>query len=130
MLVNPRAVTILIPAYNEAETLGPILPQLKQLHPDAEILIVDDGSGDGTAQIGAQSGARVVRESAEGLGVGECQGPCREGAGLVEDDPPNVARAVEEARGHRHAVLDAEAAQVASGVLRRDGRRHRRRTLR
>ncbi len=61
MPVNPRAVTVLIPAYNEAETLGPILAQLKQLHPEAEILIVDDGSSDGTAQIGAQCGARVVR---------------------------------------------------------------------
>jgi glycosyltransferase involved in cell wall biosynthesis len=61
MPVNPRAVTILIPAYNEAATLGPILAQLKQVHPGAEILIVDDGSSDATAQIGAQGGARVVR---------------------------------------------------------------------
>jgi glycosyltransferase involved in cell wall biosynthesis len=61
MVVNPRSVTILIPAYNEAETLRPILAQLKELNPEAEILIVDDGSNDDTAQIGTQGGARVVR---------------------------------------------------------------------
>jgi glycosyltransferase involved in cell wall biosynthesis len=61
MVVNPRAVTILIPAYNEAETLGPILGKLKELIPEAEILIVDDGSSDDTALIGARGGARVVR---------------------------------------------------------------------
>ena len=61
MVVNPRAVTILIPAYNEAETLGPILAQVRELNPGAEILIVDDGSTDDTAQIGAEGGARVIR---------------------------------------------------------------------
>lgn len=61
MVVDPGQVTILIPAYNEAETLGPILAQLKELNPNAEILIVDDGSTDQTALIGAEAGARVVR---------------------------------------------------------------------
>ena len=57
----PRSATILIPAYNEAETLGAILPQLKDLYPETEILVVDDGSRDNTAQLAAEGGARVVR---------------------------------------------------------------------
>ncbi len=55
------AVTILIPAYNECETLGLLLPQLQDLYPEAEILVVDDGSTDGTAHVAAERGARVVR---------------------------------------------------------------------
>lgn len=61
MVVDPRGVTILIPAYNEAETLQPILLQLKEINPEAEILIIDDGSSDDTSRIGAEGGARVVR---------------------------------------------------------------------
>lgn len=53
--------TILIPAYNEAETLGDVLSALTSLYPTAEILVVDDGSTDGTSDIATQAGARVVR---------------------------------------------------------------------
>jgi glycosyltransferase involved in cell wall biosynthesis len=56
-----RTATILIPAYNEAETLAALLPQLKTLYPETEILVVDDGSHDGTTQVAVQGGARVVR---------------------------------------------------------------------
>lgn len=55
------AVTILIPAYNEADTLGALLAQVRAAQPDAEILVVDDGSSDGTAHIAARGGARLVR---------------------------------------------------------------------
>lgn len=54
-------LTILIPAYNEAETLGEVLPQLRTLYPAAEILVVDDGSTDGTQSIAESLGAKVVR---------------------------------------------------------------------
>ncbi len=53
-------VTILIPAYNESETLCMLLPELRHLYPDAELLVVDDGSRDDTAQIAQAGGARVV----------------------------------------------------------------------
>jgi glycosyltransferase involved in cell wall biosynthesis len=61
MPASPRSVTILIPAYNEAETLRPVLIKLRELYPEAEILIVDDGSSDDTALIGVEGGARVFR---------------------------------------------------------------------
>ncbi len=60
-LTSP-SVTILIPAHNEAETLGTILPQVKSLHPDAEILVVNDGSADATAQVAMEAGARVITQ--------------------------------------------------------------------
>lgn len=59
--MRSEQLTILIPAFNEAETIGDVLPQLAALYPQSEILVVDDGSTDGTADIAAANGARVVR---------------------------------------------------------------------
>jgi glycosyltransferase involved in cell wall biosynthesis len=54
-------LTILIPAYNEAETIGDLLPQLVELYPAAEILVVDDGSSDDTAARAIAGGARLLQ---------------------------------------------------------------------
>jgi glycosyltransferase involved in cell wall biosynthesis len=59
--VLSEQLTILIPAFNEAETIGDVLAQLHVLYPDAEMLVIDDGSKDETSQIAQASGARVVR---------------------------------------------------------------------
>ncbi len=54
-------VTIIIPAYNEAQTIGPMVGRLKALYPTHEILVVDDGSTDDTASAAEAAGARVHR---------------------------------------------------------------------
>ena len=54
-------LSIILPARDEAESLTRLLPELKSSHPDAEIVVVDDGSGDNTAEIAEQNGALVVR---------------------------------------------------------------------
>lgn len=54
-------VTIIIPAYNEAESIGPIVKELKALYPDYEIIVIDDGSTDDTGSAAAAAGARVHR---------------------------------------------------------------------
>ncbi|GAA0471651.1 bi-functional transferase/deacetylase [Paractinoplanes deccanensis] len=44
-------VTIIVPAYNEEKTIAPAVRSLSQsAHPGVEVLVVDDGSTDGTAQ--------------------------------------------------------------------------------
>ncbi|MEZ5670913.1 MAG: glycosyltransferase family 2 protein [Thiotrichaceae bacterium] len=53
-------ISIILPCLNEASSLKNLLPELKQHQPDAEIIVVDDGSTDDSAQIAAQYGARVV----------------------------------------------------------------------
>lgn len=59
--VRSEQLTILIPAFNEAETIGEVLEQLRTIYPSSEILVVDDGSKDETANIAAANGARLVR---------------------------------------------------------------------
>ena len=52
---------IVVPAYNEQAHLEELLRSLAAAEPGAEILVVDDGSHDATAQIAAEAGARVLR---------------------------------------------------------------------
>lgn len=48
--ISPQ-VSIIIPAFNEAKGIAEVLPRLMNALPDAEIIVVDDGSVDGTAEI-------------------------------------------------------------------------------
>ena len=52
-------VTVVLPAFNEEENIGATVRSLKELHPDFEILVVDDGSTDRTGEVARQAGARV-----------------------------------------------------------------------
>jgi glycosyltransferase involved in cell wall biosynthesis len=62
MSEQEQTFSVVIPARNEAEGLQSILPELRRRHPQAEILVVDDGSTDATPQVAAASGARVLRQ--------------------------------------------------------------------
>jgi len=55
-----QSVSIIIPACNEQEGLKLILPKLRKLYPDTEIIVVDDGSNDGTAQVCNDNNVRVL----------------------------------------------------------------------
>jgi dolichyl-phosphate beta-glucosyltransferase len=61
---RPR-LSIVIPAYNEARRIGPSLERavsvLNHLEPDHEILVIDDGSSDGTLQVAAAAAAGAAR---------------------------------------------------------------------
>jgi len=55
-----RTLSIILPAKNEAEGLRGTLPALRVAYPEAEIIVVDDGSTDDTARVAADAGARVL----------------------------------------------------------------------
>ena len=62
-----RSALVVIPTYNEAESIGEILAGLKPL--DCDVLVIDDGSPDGTAQIARALGIEVIeRAGKQGLG--------------------------------------------------------------
>jgi glycosyltransferase involved in cell wall biosynthesis len=60
---------IVVPAYNEAGNLAPVIHGVRAVLPDADILVVDDGSTDGSEEVARLAGARVVSH-AFNLGYG------------------------------------------------------------
>ena len=60
-MADPSAVSIVIPAYNEAEVIADVVASLAAAAPWHEIIVVDDGSADATSGRAAAAGATVVR---------------------------------------------------------------------
>jgi biofilm PGA synthesis N-glycosyltransferase PgaC len=55
-------ITVLVPAYNEAKSVGDTIESLKaQTVPVHEIIVIDDVSSDGTGDVARNHGARVIR---------------------------------------------------------------------
>jgi glycosyltransferase involved in cell wall biosynthesis len=56
--MNPN-VSIVIPAHNEMHNISDVISEVKELHPDAEIIVINDGSRDDTAKVAHNAGAIV-----------------------------------------------------------------------
>jgi glycosyltransferase involved in cell wall biosynthesis len=65
---------VVMPTYNEAETIVDVLTRVRTAVPDADVLVVDDGSPDGTAElaekVGAELGSISVLRRAGKAGLG------------------------------------------------------------
>jgi glycosyltransferase involved in cell wall biosynthesis len=83
-------ISAIVPAYNEAERIGAVLEPLLAAPSVDEIVVVDDGSTDGTAEVAQRYGVKVVR-------LGENRG---KGAAM--------AAGVREANGDTLLFLDAD----------------------
>ena len=59
--MTPERVSIVIAAFNEAGAIGQVVADLRVRIPAAELIVVDDGSADGSGDIAAAAGARVIR---------------------------------------------------------------------
>ena len=87
---DSRQVSVVVPAFNEAAVIGEVVRGVAGVLAEAEILVVDDGSSDGTAAAAAAAGARVVRH------------PYNKGNGAA------VKTGIREARGEIILLMDAD----------------------
>src|SRR3954465_7484087 len=58
--MSARDTGVFIPAWNEEQNLPAVLAELAATLPDADVLVIDDGSTDGTAEVALTAGAIVV----------------------------------------------------------------------
>ena len=57
--MNETTVSVIIPAYNEGDTIADIVTQIRSLHPEFEVIVVNDGSTDDTISEAQKAGAVV-----------------------------------------------------------------------
>lgn len=62
-------ILAIVPALNEAENIGSVVRNLKQTSPELDVLVIDDGSTDQTAEIARSHGAKVISLPVN-LGIG------------------------------------------------------------
>ncbi|MDJ0738676.1 MAG: glycosyltransferase family 2 protein [Gammaproteobacteria bacterium] len=97
---NPVELSIILPALNEARSLESLLPGLQSTFPDAEIVVVDDGSRDDTTDVCRRHGCRLVAN------------PYRMGNGAA------IKRGARSARGQVLAMMDADGQHRAEDLQR------------
>ena len=60
-MAEPSTTSVVVPAFNEAQAIGPLVAALRAAAPWHQIIVVDDGSSDATAERAREGGATVVR---------------------------------------------------------------------
>jgi glycosyltransferase involved in cell wall biosynthesis len=94
-------ISIVIPAYDEAPSIGRILDEIAALRLDAEVIVVDDGSQDDTVEIArARAGVQVI-EHAYNVGNGAA-----------------VKTGIRAARGSAIVLMDGDGQHRPADILR------------
>lgn len=96
-------ISIVLPAKNEALAIGATVAGIRQYYPDAEVIVVNDGSTDSTAEVAVAAGARVVHHPySKGNGAAIKSGArAAQGETLVfmdadgQHDPADIPRLLE-----------------------------------
>jgi glycosyltransferase involved in cell wall biosynthesis len=99
-VAEPADVSVVIPAYDEEEAVGAVVAAARGQAAWREVLVVDDGSSDRTAERAAAAGARVVRH------------PYNKGNGAA------IKTGIREARGEVVLFLDADGQHDPSDMVR------------
>jgi glycosyltransferase involved in cell wall biosynthesis len=97
---DPSKISLVIPAYNEAEIIGQVVMAMLGSAHWHEVLVIDDGSTDDTAGAAEAAGARVIRH------------PYNKGNGAA------VKTAIRNARGEFMLIVDGDGQHRPSDALR------------
>src|SRR5207253_6516488 len=125
---NTSATSIVIPAFNEAASVAPLVAALRSSAPWHEIIVIDDGSSDDTAARAEATGATVIRHPYnKGNGAAVKTG-LRRASGdfvlIVDADgqhPPEDAQRIAARLGDFDLVIGARAAATQATAARRAG---------
>jgi glycosyltransferase involved in cell wall biosynthesis len=127
-VAEPAVVSIVIPAYNEADVIGEVVASLARSAAWHEIIVVDDGSGDGTSARASAAGAAVVTHPYNKGNGAAVKSGIRRATGefvlIIDGDgqhPPDDARRLTARLGEYDLVIGARAAATQATVARRLG---------
>ena len=127
-MADPSSVSIVIPAFNESESIAEVVGVLRAAAAWREVIVVDDGSTDGTGEKAAAAGATAVRH-AYNIGNGAAvKNGIRRAAGeyvlIVDADgqhPPEDALRLAARLGEYDMVIGARANETQATQARRAG---------
>jgi glycosyltransferase involved in cell wall biosynthesis len=127
-VADPSTVSIVIPAYNEDESIADVVGVLRSAAPWREIIVVDDGSTDGTAARAAAAGATVVTLPYNMGNGASVKNGIRRATGdfilIVDADgqhPPEEALRIAARLGEYDLVIGARSAETQATHARRAG---------
>jgi glycosyltransferase involved in cell wall biosynthesis len=110
-------VVVVVPTYNEADNIVALCEQVRAVLPDAEILVVDDGSPDGTAASAREAGERLGRvtviEQADKGGLGAAY---RAGFDAALDRGAEICVQIDADLSHDPAALPALVTNIEHGA--------------
>ncbi len=119
-------ISVIIPVFNEAEIIGSVLKAVMAKLPDAEIIVVNDGSNDVTAANAKNAGAKVISHpynigngAAVKTGIRHATGDkilLMDGDG--QHNPEDIPKLIEASMDHDMAV-GARAPATHANILRR-----------
>jgi glycosyltransferase involved in cell wall biosynthesis len=127
-VAEPRDVSIVIPAFNEAEAIGGVVRELAAAAAWREILVIDDGSTDETCARARAAGARVIRHPYNKGNGAAVKSGIRQATGefvlLIDGDgqhPPADALRLTSRLGEYDLVVGARSRETQAGFTRLAG---------
>ncbi len=127
-MATPDSVSVVVPAFNEGPVIADVVAALSAAGPWHEIIVVDDGSEDGTGEAAREAGATVVRHPYNKGNGAAVKSGIRKASGeyvlVIDADgqhPPAAARRLVARLGEYDLVVGARAPATQASGARRAG---------